>query len=387
MLVYLRAPMAPAPLVALLLLLALFWLAAKAYTGVAFLGIVALAVAAFLRAPRWSCYALLAATLLVVTTISVFQVSTGGQDPRSTRDDAVEIAAHSLLAGDNPWTAAKISVPITTGPASILLALPWVALFGRVNELTFVFYVLFFAFLLAGDLRYRNGTFLPLGLFICLGEFGFEHTRYWSLEELYWPYAALGLAWVLVGRGALVAAGACLGFAVCARVSYAFPVFGFLCWYTRGGRGSVSGLVRLGIGAVAGTAVVLAPFVIVAGWTLLTANPLAWAIFLSAGSWPDTNLVFRLLNRAADVAGPVLFSRLKSLLALALMWLGAERLRRADLLHPFWHLALGGFVADLLVYRVDVLNDYVLFFVVPAFMAIAHSPSPLLGTTAPAVRS
>ncbi len=381
---YLRSRVTVAPLQALLLLAALYSLAAAAPFAWVFVSVLALGIAVFLGAPRWACYAVLGVSLLLLTASFVFQISTGPQDPESDRDEAVEIAAHALLEGQNPWarTTHRFTA-ITTGPASIIFALPSVWLFHRINELTFVLYAALFAFLLAGDVRRENNTFLSLGLFFLAGVFGFHHTLYWSLDELYYAYVALVVAWILARRRWLVAAGACLAFAIGSRASYVLPVFGFVCWYWYRRHASARDLIMLGVGAVVGVLLIVPPFWFVAGRDLFANNMLvaAWALLKTA--WPPTNPLFRGLNLVLGLVGPTAMSALKLAASFAVIWYASLRLRRVDLPHPFWHLCLGGFLADMAVYRAGLEDDYVLCFVIPGFMAIAYSePSRHTATVA-----
>ena len=371
---YLRRRMTPTPLQVLLLLSALYFLAAEEQFAWVFVSLLALGVTVFLRAPRWACYGVLSVSLLLLIARFVFQISTGPQDAGSDRDEAVEIGAQALLGGQNPWaqTTHRLS-PITSGPASIIFALPWVWVFHRINELTFVSYVALFTLLFAGDVRCQNNTFLALGLFFLAGFFGFHHTLYWSLDELYYAYAALVAAWIVLQRRWLVGAGVCLACAIGSRASYVFPVFALLCWYWYGRRPSARDLARLGAGALLGFLLIAAPFWLVASSDLRAHNPLIAAGSLLETAWPDTNPLFRGLNLVARLVGPPAMNVLKLGASFAVIWYASLRLQRVDLPHPFWHVCLGGFLADMSVYRAGLQNDYVLFFVIPAFIAIAYS--------------
>ena len=371
---YLRSAVAATPLQALLLLTALYFLAATAAYAWVFIGVLGLGLVVFLGAPRWVCYAILGVALLLLLATFVFQISNGPQDRDSDRDEAVEIAAQALLDGQNPWArTTQRSTPITTGPASIILALPSVWWFHRVNELTFVLYIAFFAFLLAGDLRCENDTFLSLGLFFLAGFFDFHHTLYWSLDELYYAYVALVLAWIAVRRRWFATAGACLAFAVGSRASYVLPVFGFVCWYWFSRPASAGALLVLGCGALVGLLLIVAPFWLVAGRGLPGNNMLGAAWGLLQTGWPETNPLFRGLDHLRDLIGATAMGALKLAASFAVIWFASLHLRRLELPHPFWHLCLGGFLATVAVYRAGLEGDYVLCFVIPAFMAIAYS--------------
>jgi hypothetical protein len=262
----------------------------------------------------------------------------------------------------------------------VLLAVPAVSLFGRTNELTFAFYLAFFCFLFAADARQRNGTFVPLSLFVISGFLGFQHTLQWSLEELYWAYAVLALTPLLVERNQLVAAGACLAFAFCSRASYAFPIFGSLCWWWIARRPSGAEIARLAAGALAGAVAVLAPFLIVGGADFLAHNPFTTAGDLFSRPAAETNQLFVILNAVSATFGPVAGGVLKILAALAIIGLASFRLASPSAESFFWHLCLGAFVANVLVYRSQLSQDYALFFAIPAFLATASSRGFGLGT-------
>jgi hypothetical protein len=253
-----------------------------------------------------------------------------------------------------------------------LLAAPAVALLGRVNEVSLAFAVAFVGFLLAADVRRRNATFVPLALLVLCGPFGFRHTLYWSLEELYWAYAAMVLAWLLVERRSPVGAGACLAFAVCSRASYAFPVFAFLCWWGLERRPGTGDVVRLVAGGVAGTALLVAPFLLAGGSEFLTHNAFTAAVDLLGRTAEEANVLFAWTNRVSAALGPAA-AALRVVVALAAIWLASLWLSRGSSRSPFWHVAIGAFVANFLVHRGNLAPDYALFFAIPAFMAAALS--------------
>jgi hypothetical protein len=370
---YLRAPYRLEPLTALLLLATIFMFAADPTFSALFLLLAALGLLAFVRAPRWLCHLLAAAAVTVFAAQFVLSIANRDHDAGSVRDDAVETAAERLLAGVNPWTErGPLLTPITSGPASVLLATPAVALLGRVNEVSLAFYLAFIGFLAAADAQRRNGTFVPLTLLVVSGLLGFQHTLYWSLEELYWAYAALALAWLLVEKSQPAAAGVCLAFAFCSRASYAFPIFAFLCWWWNGKRPGLGAVSRLAAGAAAGTIAIAAPFLIVGGAEFLAHNPFTTAGELFSRAAVESNPLFALVNRVVAALGPAA-GPLRIAAALAAIWLAGLRLSRDPSRAPFWHLTFGAFVADFLVHRGRFSPDYTLFFAIPAFLAAALS--------------
>jgi len=376
---YLSAQMRVTPLVPLLLFADLFTLGANADLGAVFPCLVAFGLLAFFRAPRWLCYTALVVAICILAFVFVFSLSIGPEDARADRDDQLEIAARGLLLGSNPWrTPIPSGNPNSTGPSSVLVALPALLLFDRINELTFLFYLVLFAILLLADVRKRNDTFPVLALLFVGGWFGLGHTLALGLDDLYYGYLALALAWWLVERGQFTGAGVCLAFAALSRLSYGFPVAGFVLWYLHDRRFTRQGLAHLGLGAAAGAALIAVPFLVLPRggpadvWEV---NPF-WYSILGQG-WPHTNGLLRALDVAFDSAmervGYEPMATLKVVLALGALTYVSRSLARIDLAHPFWHLAAGGFVACFAVYIPDLLFDYMPFFVVPAFLAIAHS--------------
>jgi len=366
-----------------LILLAIFYpFAAKGAPPSVFVALCAVGACLALRAPRWACYAALVVALLLLISDYVFTIAVGPQDSQSDRDEAVEQAAESLLAGTNPWAhPTQLNTPITTGPASVLLALPSVLTTHHVNAVSWLFYALFLALLCAADLQWRNDTFMPLGLLFLSGFLGIQHALYWSLDELAWAYLVLVAAWWLRTNGWPMAAGAGLAFALCSRASYGFPVFAFLCWdryRPDGGRD----LLRLAIGTAGGAALILLPFVIVSGADLLTHNPFSVAGQMLAAPWPDTNAVFRSLNASLGWLGPVPLAIVKGTLALFAIWYSAWQARDSAPAHPFWHMTFAALLADLLVYPTQLSDDYALFFSIPAFFAVAYSARGFAATGA-----
>lgn len=358
----------------ILLLLAIFYpFAAKGAPPSVFAALCVVGACLAMRAPRWACYAALVVALLLLVSDYVFTIAVGAQDSQSDRDEAVELAAESLLAGANPWAnPTPLNTPITTGPASVLLALPSVLTTHHVDAVSWLFYGLFLTLLCAADLQRRNDTFMPLGLFFLSGFLGIQHALYWSLDELAWAYLVLVGAWWLRTNGWPMGAGACLAFALCSRASYGFPVFAFLCWdryRADGGRDRL----RLATGAALAAALIAAPFVIVARADLIAHNPFTVAGHMLAAPWPDTNVVFRALNASLGWLGPVPLAIVKGTLPLLAIWYGAWQIRRDAPAHPFWHMTFAALLADLLVYPTQLSDDYALFFSVPAFFAVAYS--------------
>ena len=371
---YLRERVRPTALVVLLMLAMAYPFAASAEQSALFLALCGLGALLAVRAPRWVCYVAMAVALLVLVSEYVFVISTGPQDSQSDRNEAVELAAQAFLAGTNPWARpTQLGTPISTGPASVLVALPAVLVTHKINTMSFAFYMMLFALLLAADLRHRNETFLPLGLFFTSGFLGFQHAMYWSLDELAWAYLALALGWRLLDQGWPMGAGACMAFALCSRASYGFPVFAFLCWWAYG-TNPRRDLVRIAAGAALGALLMITPFFLIGGRDLLTHNPLTVTEHKLTAPWPDTNPIFRALNVTVGALGQGPAGLAKIAFALAVIWYLAKRLGSASPPHPFWHMCFAAFMASFLVYPAHLADDYTLFFAVPALLAVALSP-------------
>jgi len=326
------------------------------------------------RSPRWIIYAFLLITLTVHIFVFVNIVSKGDQDPGSTRDEAVEIAARATLHGENAWNK-DVGAPITTGPTSILLALPFVFLFGEINWLTFIFWMVFCLVLLWNDLIYQNHSWPIMVLFLILGHFGFEHTLYWSLDELYYPFLYLTLAYFLINRGSFLIVGMLMAAVLLSRFSYFFMIMGFGFWYLFSFPFNGHHIFKMGAGFVLGAVIILLPFVIIGVKDFWNNNFWILAYNISGAPWPDTNFFFRLLNHLNAQIGPDAMRWVKLGLVLSLMVSLSWGLRFLKVIHPFWHVTLGAFLAHTIVWLPAHLPmDYALIFVLPAMLAISNTP-------------
>jgi hypothetical protein len=125
--------------------------------------------ALLLGLPRFVLYVGILILLIAHVFFYTQEISRYDQDEYSTRDDAAEMTTRAFLQGKNPWNhVSELGVSATTGPASILLAIPFVAAFGEINWMSFLFWVLMFAVLLIGDIREENDSFPILALIILL---------------------------------------------------------------------------------------------------------------------------------------------------------------------------------------------------------------------------
>jgi|YNPBryantNP2012_1023418.scaffolds.fasta_scaffold26070_2 hypothetical protein len=329
-------------------------------------------VGILLRRSRALVYVILAIALTIHLFTFTQIVANGTHDAGSTRDDAVEVTARALLRGENAWNV-NPGVPATTGPTSILLALPFVLLFGQINWLSFGFWIVFFLVLLWCDIKSRNDTWGVFVLFTLLGLFGLEHTLYWSLEELYYPILFFALAYVLALQRQEWGIGALMAAAVLSRTNYAFLLIGFGLWYVSRYSLDARSIVRIGLSFFITSVVILAPFVLVGREDLVSNNPWKHALGFSMANWPDTNVAFRALNQMGTQLGADLLRWLKLGVTLLLIFAVAWRLNLAKLSHPFWHVAAAGFIAHTVFWlpAYPWSRDYSLIFVLPAMLGIA----------------
>ena len=328
-------------------------------------------LAIWARASRWVLQAILAGALVVHVYLHTQVVSLDPAYQASTRDRAVEMTTQALLRGENPWNhVPALGARASTGPTSILVALPAVLLLGRINWLSFAFWISFFGILLAWDIRRRNDTFPTLSLLFLLGLFGFAHTLRHRLDELYYPYLYLVAAYAFVRRGRNGLAGACLALTILSRLNYVFVVLAFLLWYGTSERFRWRALLRVAGGMLVASVFVVLPFAIVGGTDFLTHNPFLLAYRRSGiQSWPETNAIFHLLNEMGRLLGQNGMRVAKLLLVGFVLLMTTWRLRGVSP-HPFWHMAVAAFSAHTLVLFTLPL-DYAVIFVLPAFLGIA----------------
>ncbi len=326
------------------------------------------------RPPRGLFYGLVTLILAVHVLCYTQDISRLDQDGISNRDDAVEMTARAFLRMENPWSSVpELGMKATSGPASILAALPFVLVFNDINWLAALFWFALFGLLLVGDLRGCNRTFPVLVMLFVIGFLGFTHTLFWSLEELYFPYILVGIGYLTVTRGRFYLTGALLGAALMFRLSYAFVALGFLVWYYLNISQSGKNLLKLLAGMAAAAAVILAPFILVGGPEFWSDNAILYAFSMSANAeWPSSNIFFRGLNFLARQVGEGVLRFLKLGLVGASLLFFSFQLRR--LRQPFVHITLAALLALIIAwFPPHVPKDYQLFVVIPAFMAVAYT--------------
>jgi hypothetical protein len=338
------------------------------------------------RLPRGLSYGLMAVVFVLVTWNGVFVDALQSHDAESDRDDAAEIAADALLQRDNPWTRhTQLGTnPITTGPSSVLLAAVSVAAFGRINELSFGFWLVLACFCLVGDVRSQNESFIDLMLLATLGYFSLQHTRYWSLEELSYATLLFPLAWLSFQRGHVMWTGAVLSLAILSRASYVFSCAGFMLWLRNEPRLRRQ-WIRLAAGGLVTLTLTALAFLTLLGPRFTDASPMGIALAKSTHSWPRSNWIFACLDVTASALPSWLRNPWKLVLCGAIMWTTARGLRRVGVRHPLWHVAIGNLIAFTIgTWAGRISMDYVGPLVVSGFLAVAFSQrSALLPGDAP----
>jgi hypothetical protein len=344
----------------------------------------ALLVAQLARAPRWVTYGLLLVGFACVVGHDVFVAATGQQDPGADRDDAVEIACRAVLHAHNPWSKhTPLHNPISTGPASILVALPFVALTGGIVSLTFLFWMLVAGCAIAGDRARRRDAAVVMIQLLQLGLFDTHTMRYWALDELSFAVPLFLVAWQLAIRRRYALTGVILAATLLWRASYALPVLGFLAWLRWEADASWRRIARVVV-ACAATCAATALVLVACFWrTIGHANPIG--IALDKAVWPveggsDLTAVLGWLSEhvSSRILGP-----LRVAFAGVLVVGGGRLLARLRLATPLAYVTLGNLVAFTVVhYAGRFADNFSGPVVISAVLAIAFAETP--GPPAPA---
>jgi hypothetical protein len=229
---------------------------------------------------------------------------------------------------------------------------------------------------LIGDILTKNSTFPLLSLLFIEGIFFSEVTMHMSLEELYYPFIFFPLAYWLVNRKRYLLAGAVLIIIALFRLVYIPAILGFLLWCAINKHLSPRQFLKIGLGAIMITLTILIPFVIIGGEEFINKNFFVFALYLSQSTgWHDNNFIFHALNFISQTVGSEIMVLIKLLITTVLLGLISLRLR--NITHPFWHITAGAFIALTVTWSPAYSPvDYALFAILPAFIAIAFTPSP-----------
>lgn len=317
---------------------------------------------------RWIVYAGIACGLAAIIGWHVIVDAQGRQDAASDRDDAAEIAASAVLAGENPWNRrSALDLPITTGPSSILLALPVVAWTGKIDALTVAFWLVFVAGLVWADVRMTNNSFLTAALLLLFPWFGWLHTLHWGLDELYYAAILSPLLWFALARKRYGWAGLFGGFMVLSRLSYAPAVLSAGLWWLLKERRTFKDALRIGMGFVAYVTAALLLAWWLGGGDFLHHN--FWLNSQKTGLQNHDNVVTAIVSA---LLGALPDSTWASAAVVGLLTvLAALAMRRQE--HPFYHMAVALVLAHTISFSPRFPMDYQLIFLVPALYGFAFS--------------
>lgn len=331
-------------------------------------GVLATSLMIAFRVPRWLIYIGALLVMLCLLSWCVLVDANGPDDRFSDRDDAVEIAALALMSGGNPWSeSSPLGLPITTGPTNVLLAMPFVKLFGKVNMLSLSMWIFFFAIVLFADIYRRNNVFLMVSLLFATPWLGFLHTLHWSLDELYYAAILSPLIWLMFVRKKYFIAGMACGAMILSRVSYLFTVIAIVLWWVLAVYPSLKSLFVVAFGSGVFIVAILGLFLAVGGNDFIQHNfwVNAQAVTKHSGGRflaGDFDSILNLLM------GEMMLRAI--LVVLAIMAL-AYPLRR--LFNPFYLMTIASLLAHTILFSPNNPSDYQLIIVIPAIYGYVFS--------------
>jgi hypothetical protein len=365
---YLWRPVSMSPFAVLLLFLYVYSnLSAGGIQGGIFLFIMIVVASLLIRLPRWLVYGVICIGMTLLIHHSVF-IDARLVDRGSDRNEAVEIGTRALLQCQNPWNENSIlNLPITTGPSSMMLAIPAVYFTGTIIPLSFVAWVVFVAFLLAGDIAYRNNTFPAMCLAMLFPLMGFTHAWHWALDELYYAAILTPLVWLALRQRYFVVAGSLFGFMLFSRLSYAFAILPAGLWWLLSERRRMRECILLAAGGMSYCLFMLVVLFMIGGRDFLHANFLLnsqVACLSNDSNWLSHSLTFALSVLPHGMVG--------SAMVISVIILLASIGMRA-IPHPFFHIALGLLLAHTIGFSPGFPYDYILVLVVPLMYGVAFS--------------
>lgn len=381
---YLESPVHFAPFTVLLLFLFFYsQLKSGGAQGVSLLFMATVVVMVLTRLPRWLIYG----TIILGMVALIFQFTMvdayGPHDAQSDRDDAVEIGTSALLEGDNPWNRdTQLGTPVTTGPSDMILSSPIIFLTGNINLMTFLVWLAFVGFLLAGDLSRRNNAFLPLCLLMLFPFMNFMHTWTWSLDELFYAAVFLPLIWLSLSHRQFMLAGFLASFMIFARLSYVYAVLAIGLWWVMQERRRIQELLRIGAGALLYAVPLLVLLLAVDGGDFIERNFIRnsqsggiadysqWiGLAQFEGLSDHSNWLVHSVSSVLDIfPSRTLGSAIIIIAVMVLASLGMRTLK-----HPFFHIGLALFLAHTIAFSPVFPQDYMLIWVIPVMYGIAYS--------------
>lgn len=328
------------------------------------------------KASKYVTYGLMLVALLLNIACYTLKISDDPAiDRLADRDEMVEIAARGLMDGKNPWTlSTQLGTGFTVGPASVLIAIPAVLFFGKINILSFVFYILLTCYLLYNDYKNKNESFIVAGLIMLNGSFYLQNAMYYSLDEHFFPVLYFVVAYELCIRNRSFGAGLVLSLTYLSRLSWTLPLLTFLMFYGVHWESDFRHVRSLLTGLLIGSVIILFPFLVIVGPSSLAANNsfLTNMQLAGAGGVIDANSIMSYLDHAGTVYG-IKSSYLKSLTALGVMVsLMVIAYRYARLQSLFLYLGFSSLLSFTVIHCPLKPTDYALAIVLPGIIHISQ---------------
>lgn len=325
------------------------------------------------KIPRIFVHLFMISWLIIVMYQAVFITADLSQDFGSDRDDAVEIATTNLLGGQNPWASkSNLDNPITTGPTSILAAIPSVMLTKKVNSLTFIFWILFFSSLIVLDYRYKNNSFLLLFLLFLIPSLGFQHTIFYSLDELYYTLILFPIVLWFLRKNLLFLAGILFSIIFFNRLSYVFLCVGMYFWWLVRDEWKWKSNLKILSGFILGSIAICLPFFVISGNTILEKNFILNSFLKSI---KGNNKIFLLINELGKLLGYHLGILFISSAIIVIILIFSILAKRHQFNNPFWNISFSALLAFSVSFTPVFSADYILSLMIPLFYVIAFSPS------------
>jgi hypothetical protein len=319
-------------------------------------------------------YLFITTWLVIVLYHAVFISSNLSQDFGSDRDDAVEIASHSFLNGNNPWeSGSQLKNPITTGPTSILVSIPTVALTDKINSLTFLFWLAFWGILIVGDIFYTNDSFTLLFLIFLLPYFKFQHTIFYSLEEIYYAMVLFPFLWMMLKKQFLFLAGVVFSIIILSRLSYVFLCAGLFFWWIIQNKYYTKDYLKIILGFIGGVLLILTPFIIISGKSFFETNFIINS-FIDTTDLKGYNPVLTYIQGMSPLIDKWMGKIILSVFILILIFLFSLILSKNKEANPFWNISFAAFLIFTTIFTPFFSSgDYILSMIIPLFFAVSFN--------------